>query len=270
MTKRIGILYFSPTKTTKKICQAIASGMGANEPKIFNMTLPNSRSEFITNSNQVTENIDHLIVGAPVYSGKLPLQVKECLRSLKSKITTCSAIVVYGNRDFGIALYNMVELLSGNGFRVISAGAFIGQHSYSNILPIAIGRPDESDIKKAQQFGLNTLNSNKYLQQKDVPIQIDSASKSDKYDSIKPLYLAKICIKCGKCSQVCPLALISSDSGRYRNPISKRKCIGCMACVYNCETKARILKGNIFIKLLMKLILNKAQNERREPLLIIS
>ncbi|KAF5415204.1 MAG: hypothetical protein C5S48_06365 [Candidatus Methanogaster sp.] len=29
MTKRIGILYFSPTNTTKKICRAVALGMGA-------------------------------------------------------------------------------------------------------------------------------------------------------------------------------------------------------------------------------------------------
>lgn len=79
MTKRIGILYFSPTNTTKKICRAVASGMGAKDPQTLDMTFPDTRAEIIANPNTVTANIDHLIVGAPVHSGKLPLQAMECL-----------------------------------------------------------------------------------------------------------------------------------------------------------------------------------------------
>ena len=87
MTKRIGVLYFSPTNTTKKICMAVALGMEAKNPQILDMTLPYSRVKIIANPNAVTTNIDHLIIGSPVHSGKLPLQVLECLRSIRGNGT---------------------------------------------------------------------------------------------------------------------------------------------------------------------------------------
>lgn len=75
ITKRIGVLYFSPTNTTEIICKTIALGMGAKDPVDLNMTIPDFRAKFISNPNAILDDIDHLIVGAPVYSGKLPLQV---------------------------------------------------------------------------------------------------------------------------------------------------------------------------------------------------
>ncbi len=82
MPKRTGILLFSPTNTTKKVCMAIASGMEAKDLQILDMTSPETRSSIIDKPNTVTYNIDHLIVGSPVHSGKLPLKVIECLRTL--------------------------------------------------------------------------------------------------------------------------------------------------------------------------------------------
>lgn len=94
MTKRIGILYFSPTSTTKKICKAVALGMGENDPQTLDMTLPDTRVEIIANPNIVIDNIDHLIVGSPVHSGKLPLQAKECLNAISGNGKKCSACCV--------------------------------------------------------------------------------------------------------------------------------------------------------------------------------
>ena len=115
ITKRIGILYFSPTNTTKKICKAIAFGMGVKDPVDLNITIPEFRANLTSNPNKILNNIDHLIIGAPVYSGKLPIQVIECLKSIDGNGKKCTAVVVYGNRDYGIALYQMVEILSKIG-----------------------------------------------------------------------------------------------------------------------------------------------------------
>ena len=222
MTKRIGVLYFSPTNTTKKICMAVALGMGAKNPQILDMTLPYSRVKIIANPNAVTTNIDHLIIGSPVHSGKLPLQVLECLRSIRGNGTKSTAIVVYGNRDYGIALYSMVQLLFKKGFSVITAGIFIGQHSYSDIVPIALGRPDESDIKKTQTLGIQSLRATTKLKLKDISIQVDNISKSDKYTAIKPVYNAKLCVQCGVCARNCPVGILSPDTGRYLNQGAKK------------------------------------------------
>ncbi len=269
ITKRIGILYFSPTNTTKKICEAVASGMGAKDLRILDMTLHKIRKAFIENVNNFMEKIDHLIVGSPVHSGKLPLQVLECLKVLEGNGKESSAIVVYGNRDYGIALYNMVELLSNSGFKVTAAAAFIGQHSYSDIVPIALGRPDEVDLKKARQLGIRSLNTSRRLSFEEIPRKVDKISKSADYTALKPAHNEKLCLQCGKCAKKCPVGVLSSESGGYLNQKLKKQCIGCMACVRTCKLKAKVAKVNPVVKIVMKRILGQASRERKEPLTIV-
>jgi ferredoxin len=269
VTKNVGIMCFSPTKTTRKICDAVAWGMGSEDPIVLDMTLPDTRVNITANASTATKNIDHLIVGTPVYAGKLPLQTIDYLRAFGGTGKKCTAIVVYGNRDYGIALYNMVEILSQNGFTVVAAGAFIGQHSYSDIVPVALGRPDESDIDKARKFGTKILSASRHLSLKDIPVQLDKASKSDKYPSLKPSYNEKQCVQCGKCANACPLGILSTETGRYINQLAKKQCIGCMACVGSCKQKARVAKTNPIVKMVMNSILRQASKERKEPFIII-
>jgi hypothetical protein len=200
MSKRVGALYFSPTNTTKIICNAIALGMGEKNPKIIDMTRPDIRKNITSNADILLSDIDHLIVGSPVYSGKLPVEVIECLKFIEGNGKESTAIFVYGNRDYGIALYRMVEILFKNGFSVISAGAFIGQHSYSDIVPVAMGRPDKSDMEKAYNFGNSSLNISKCLSLEKIPIQTDIFSKSDKYTPLKPVFISELCTQCGVCA----------------------------------------------------------------------
>jgi flavorubredoxin len=170
ITKRVGILYFSPTNTTKKICKAIALGMRVIDPVDLNITIPDFRAKLTSDPNDILDNIDHLIIGAPVYSGKLPIQVIQCLKSIPGNEKRCTAVVVFGNRDYGIAFYQMVEILSNNDFNVQAAGTFIGQHSYSEIIPVAIGRPDKSDLEKAYNFGSKSMTTSNYLSLEDIPV----------------------------------------------------------------------------------------------------
>ena len=226
MTKHIGVLYFSPTNTTKVICHAVALGMEEKDPQEINLTLPDIRSKIIADPNSFTADIDHLIVGAPVYFGKLPAQFTECLSLIKSKGKACTAIVVYGNRDYGISLYRMVEILSNNGFKIVAAGAFIGQHSYSDVVPVAIGRPDKLDIQKAYQFGAESLCVSKYLSVDNIPTQTDIFTRSDAYMPLKPVFISKLCTQCGICADHCPEGILSLDTGTYLNRAAKKQCIG--------------------------------------------
>ncbi len=269
MKKQIGILYFSPTGTTESVCKQMAAGMGDNDPQMLNMTSPEIRKYLISHSLSVPDTIDHLIVGAPVHSGKLPIQVAKCLRELDGRAMECSAIVVYGNRDYGIALRSMVELLSDAGFDVVSAGAFIGQHAYSDIVPIAMNRPDNSDLKMALKFGFESQYATKTLNTDDIPIQLDKYSTSSEYTSLKPSYNETLCRQCGICSVACPLGLIKSDNGQFLSPLLKKQCIGCMACVKRCKQKARVVKANPAVKLIMNRLLKKAVIDFQEPLTII-
>jgi len=269
MNKRIGLLYFSPTATTKMICRAVASGMGAADPKVMDMTRPGSREDMTSRPESFMADLDHVIVGAPVYFGRLPAPARECLASIKGKGKGASALVVYGNRDHGSALRQMAGILMQNGFNVHSAGAFIGQHSYSAIVPVAMGRPDKADLEKASAWGMNSAGVSKSLALEDIPIQADFFSKSGKGRPLKPAFIAKRCVECGICADRCPMRILAPDTGTCPSRAAEALCIGCMACVFHCRQKARVVRASAPMALVIKYILRKAAKERREPLIVL-
>ena len=82
-----------------------------------------------------------------MYGGRLPADAVKRLSNLKGHNTPAVIVVVYGNREYEDALLELNDLAIEAGFKPVAAGAFIGEHSYSNKdSPIAHGRPDEKDI----------------------------------------------------------------------------------------------------------------------------
>jgi Fe-S-cluster-containing dehydrogenase component len=163
----------------------------------------------------------------------------------------------------------MVEVLSKNAFTVAAAGLFIGEHSYSELIPVAVGRPDKSDLEKATGFGSKVLASSRRLTVNDVPNHRDIYSKFPDPRVLKASYDEKRCAQCPKCAKVCPLGLISSDTGGYLSEAAKRECLGCMACVRSCRLKARATKANPVTKFVLSRILGRASRERQEPVVIL-
>ena len=98
---------------------------------------------------------------------------------MKSNGAPAIIVCVYGNRDYDDALLELKDIIEDKGFKVVSAAAFIAQHS---IFPqVGMNRPDENDMKLAVEFSeqnLNILNPRK--------------TEKDK------------CIICGRCIVVCP------------------------------------------------------------------
>jgi len=269
MSKRIGILSFSPTNTTKKVCLAVAMGMGAKDPKIMDMTRPELRRAIAAEPDRVMADIDHLIVGAPVYFGKLPVLAADCIESIKGNGKGATAIVVYGNRDYGVALRRLVGSLQKNGFTVMAAGAFIGQHSYSAIVPVAMGRPDKADLEKACGLGMSSLSASRGLVLEEIPLQADFFSRSDMSQPLKPAFISELCIQCGICADGCPMGILSSETGSYLSQAAEDRCIGCLACAFICPQKARITEANAVMRLVVKFILRKAARECKEPLVLL-
>jgi len=162
----------------------------------------------------------------------------------------------------------MVEILSNNNCIVLAAGTFIGQHSYSDIIPVAIGRPDKMDLEKAYNFGSGILNTANFITLEDIPIQQDMFSKSESYTPIQPIFKSEKCSHCKICSKRCPINIISPETGNWLNQEVKKQCIGCMACVSSCKEKARFVRANFGMRLILKYILKKASVQRQEPLTI--
>ena len=243
--------------------------MGTEDPRMMDLTRPDSREEMTSGPEKFMTGVDHVIVGAPVYFGKLPAPVRECLAAIKGKGKGASALVVYGNRDYGRALRQLAGILMQNDFNVHAAGAFIGQHSYAAIVPVAMGRPDNSDLEKARDLGRNSANVSRCLTLEDIPFQADFFSRSKRDMPLQPTFISKRCIQCRMCADRCPMGILAPDTGAFLSRAAEALCIGCLACVFHCPQGARVAKANMPMKLAMKYILRKATRERREPLVVL-
>lgn len=239
--------YFSPTGTTKVIIETIASTIDLNA-EFHNITQPENRTIEPSFTSE-----DLIIFGVPVYAGRVPNILKSYLSKIKGGGARGIAIVVYGNRHYDDALIELTDVLTSCDITVIAAGAFIGQHSFSEIL--AKGRPDESDIEIAEAFAIEIKNTNPK-----VPVTpsgnrpyrsyyrpVDENGKPVNFKEIRPTKAAH-CIECGHCESLCPVEGI---------------CIKCCACVKECPVGARLFIDPRFVA--HKIELEEQFSERKEP-----
>ncbi len=143
------LIYFLPTQTTRKVIESIAQGVQIATVEHIDLTPPDARMQ------KLAEMRDQLaIIGSPVYSGRLPTDFISRLRLIKGNDAPAIIVVVYGNRAYEDALLELRDVALEAGFKPVAAGAFVGEHSYSdNATPIAVGRPDVEDLRKAKVFG---------------------------------------------------------------------------------------------------------------------
>ena len=200
------------------------------------------------------------MVAAPVYGGRLPIQVSDAFAKLNGNNAIAVAIVVYGNRDYDDALLELTDILHHNNFRIAGAGAFIGQHSIFS--KVAKSRPDLSDEQMLIQFGreckvaiCNGFNS------RNVPfIKGKRPYKKSAGVPFSPKAKESDCVKCGKCVEACPVGAIDEDLPFMTDT---SKCICCGRCINVCSKGARHHSGIAYS--LIGSIFKLAFSKRKEP-----
>ena len=232
-----GLIYFSPTQTTRKVIEAIAQGLKATSEQYFDLTLPDT---IVQTCEEFTQDL--AIIGAPVHAGRLPSVMLSRFKQIKGNGRPAVIVAVYGNRAYEDALIELRDVALEVGFKPIAAGAFIGEHSYSTPdLPIAAGRPDADDMVKLHTFGkairerFTTAISNP---NELIPIPGNFPYKEiQMLSGIVPSVNEALCSKCGKCVPVCPTAAVDKE-----NPIETAGdlCIRCCACVKACPNNAKL------------------------------
>jgi ferredoxin len=206
------------------------------------------------------------ILGAPVYSGRLPIEAVQRLRRLKARETPAVVAVVYGNREYEDALLELKNLAGEQGFRPIAAGAFIGEHSYStNDKPIAVGRPDAADLNQAREFGERVFHKLTNVQELDRMPALEVPGNFPYKERMErpleaPTTRETLCTLCGTCASVCPTAAVVVENAVITEP---ERCILCQACVKNCPTGARVMEVERIKKVADWLRTNYAR--RKEP-----
>jgi ferredoxin len=240
---KIKLIYFSATGTTQKVLQSIAKGIAVEDVEHIDLTLPESAQQTIPPFSD-----ELVIMGVPVYGGRLPVDAIQRLKQLKANKTLAALIVVYGNREFEDALLELKHLAVELDFNPVAGGAFIGEHSFATKdVPIANGRPDNQDVQKAMDFGEKIKAKVTAMQSPDAQIDLDVPGRFP-YEAggaqsmaVSPVTKEDTCTICGTCASVCPKAAISIDASVATNI---ELCIRCCACIKNCPTGARVVEDN--------------------------
>lgn len=236
----INLITFSPTHTGRTVADAAAEGFAdaSDTVRHIDLTLPCSGGSDIV--------VDGMAVFvAPVYGGRVAETAVERLgrvRAAKPGCTPAILTVVYGNRDYEDALAELRDMAVRQGFLPLSAGAFVGEHSYSRPdegMPIAQGRPDEADCAAARQFGVESRA--KYdmgpwpgLEVKgNVPYKEKGPATP-----ATPVTDPELCTGCGICVDSCPTGVVSFSAEGVAES-SAQGCIKCCACLKFCPAGAR-------------------------------
>ena len=156
------------------------------------------------------------------------------------------------------ALLEIVDLLSDNNFDVIAAASTISHHSIFD--GVAVGRPDEADIEKINEFAQECIQkiendgsleaeipgNRPYVDYKQLPF-IVSCDESK-------------CVFCLECVSVCPEKAIPDDDPA---DVDLDLCSRCTSCINICPEDARGFTGEAFEA--KKPAFESANSERKEP-----
>lgn len=236
----VHLVYFSPTRTSARIAEAIAAGTEIRHRVETDLTYGTPDSPL---------RIAHalVIIAAPVYGGRVAETAMERLPLLVGDDSAVVPVVVYGNRDYEDALRELTDFTRNAGFTPVAGGAFIGEHSYSRPdlgMPLAAGRPDAEDLAAAESLGkavaakldaVSSLNALPSLTVKgNFPYKVKGPSTP-----AAPLTKEEACTRCGHCIEICPTGAVAVNaSGEVAS--DKFLCIKCCACVKECPEEARV------------------------------
>ncbi|WP_319410160.1 EFR1 family ferrodoxin [uncultured Desulfosarcina sp.] len=268
--KSVRCLCFSPTGTTKKIAESITQGI---RPEFIEMIDITKRAQ--RNGPPLLGEDDIVILATPVYYGRVPEEILPYLTLLKATHTPVVLVAVYGNRAFEDALKELYDIAVEAEFIPVAGGAFVAEHSYSSKnYPIAQNRPDESDIRKAQEFGaairkkLQKVESSGHLTAITIPgqspyiepVNLNMIKEARSVVALTPETDTSKCTQCGQCAEVCPTGAISPDDVTQTD---RWQCLICFACVKICPEEARQMNEPNFQSAIQALQQNC--QDRKEP-----
>ncbi|MFA5268570.1 MAG: EFR1 family ferrodoxin [Methanoregula sp.] len=268
-TESVKLVYFSPTGTTKAVVQGIARGIHHGTVEELDITRPDGRIQPLRTSEK-----ELLVVGVPVYMGRVPALSGEWLQSIQAHNTPAVCVVVYGNRVYDDALLELNDILTQCGCKPIAGAAYIGEHSFSNSeTPTAEGRPDASDLKHAELFGqkirekLQSVTSADRISAVKIPgcypyrgEPCHPYRRGTVFWNVDFIAVSNACTQCGVCAEGCPVGAVDPENSSV---IDTEKCITCCACIKHCPKHARTVKPGLVREASLRL--NTLYKERKEP-----
>lgn len=232
---KIWAVSFSPTNNSKRVVNAITSGLQGIPVENVDLTYPDAVSAMQFGTK------DLVVIGVPVYAGRVaPLAVKR-LAGIVGNNTPAVIVVTYGNRDFEDALIELIDISENARFRPIAACAFVGEHSFSGTkTPIANGMPDSQDLATAEAFGVKIgkkIGEVENIETTPCPEVPGNRPYKDGMGKLPftPMLHETLCTQCASCITACPTGAISLKS---KIEIDQNLCIFCCSCIKICPEDA--------------------------------
>ena len=251
--KQVTSVYFSPTGNTKTAVELIAGQLPWKQERL-DLTDAGRRPEYHFMENEA------VIIGVPVYGGRVPATAAERLKRLHGRKTAAVLVVTYGNRAYEDALLELKLILLRQGFCPLAAAAL--QAEQNMVLSIASGGPDKTDRRRLKQFGRELgrrfweLSSNYRIGDLKVP----GHRPFRKFHGVPlKIKVGSSCKSCGTCIRRCPVQAISRTNPRITD---NERCIVCMRCVKQCPSGARKINKMVLLAVAQKL--KKVCRERKE------
>ena len=155
MIKRVVGLHFSllggTAKITEQIVEEIAAQLNSNSVEKVKRECYDML-KFGTEAPEFGEETI-AVIGMPTNVGKLPLPAIKMIKSLEGAGAMTVALVTYGARTYGNALYELYNYIEEQGFVVVGAGAFVAKHKRKDD---SLPRPDLQDLEAIREFSRMT------------------------------------------------------------------------------------------------------------------
>ncbi len=260
MKRNLVAVYFSPTRTSRTIALKTASVLSTrwnSSVAEVDLTRPDARAKEYAFAPE-----DLVIFAFPVYAGRVPQVLEGVLAKMKGNGAFVVPLCVYGNRAYEDALLEARNLLTADGFSVIAAGAFIGEHSLS--VKLAAGRPDSSDLQIASEFAeqiarkIEAGDFSTPVVKGNVPYR----ERMPAGDPVRPVTSGD-CTGCGLCVKICPMGIIDPADPK----IVGEGCLYCSACVKRCPVHAKRFEDPRILALRERL--ETSFMDRKEPELFV-
>lgn len=239
--KRVVTGAFSPTGTTGTVVTALSEGMGKPAAVCDLSPVDFAGAGFAQD--------DLLILGIPVFGGRVPVTAAKRIVKLKGHKTPAVAVAAYGNRAYEDALAELQDLLEAQGFVVVAGVAAVTEHAI--VREIAPGQPDEQSLARLRNFGEKIAAE---LSAAAAPVRLETMPGSRPYKAYKVLpvipEVADACTACGLCAENCPVEAIPKEDPRVTD---KDRCISCMRCIARCPEDARAVPAAAYAVLKEKL-----------------